>query len=381
MNALPSWFDPDDERTARAAWSRLTEPTDGGAEAFVRREGAAAALGYVLRGGGAGLAVASRWRSRLPELDPPRDLAALAAVGGRLVVPGDPEWSSRLDDLEVPPFCLWARGPLPLAAATPRAAAIVGARASTEYGERLAAAFAHRCAERGVAVISGAAYGIDAAAHVGALAAGGGTVAVLASGVDRPYPRGNAPLLDRIAAEGLVLSEVPPGSSPTRSRFVHRNRVIAALADATLVVEAGLRSGASITATQAARLNRPVGAVPGPVTSPASAGCHQLLRTGCVCVTSGDELVELVDPLGAALPEQLALPSTPLDELAPADLRVLDALPLRGSAPVDSLARVAALDLPAVVAGLGRLELGGLATRAGNGWRRAGGAGPERGVR
>jgi DNA processing protein len=371
--SLPAWFDPDDELTARAAWSRLTEPGDAAAETFVRRESATAALGHVLRGGGAGLAVAARWRSRLPGLDPTRDLAALAAAGGRLVVPGSPEWSPRLDELAVPPFCLWVRGPLRLGGAAARAAAIVGARASTEYGEGLAARFAHRCAERDVAVVSGAAYGIDAAAHLGALAGGGGTVAVLASGVDRPYPRGNAPLLDRIAAEGLVVSEVPPGSSPTRSRFVHRNRLIAALADATVVVEAGLRSGASITATEAGRLNRPVGAVPGPVTSPASAGCHRLLRSGCVCVTSGDELVELVDPVGTALPDRPA-PATALDDLAPADLRVLDALPLRGSAPLDSVARVAALDLPAVVAGLGRLELGGLATRVGNGWRRAGGS-------
>jgi DNA processing protein len=197
---------------------------------------------------------------------------------------------------------------------------------------------------------------------------------VLASGVDRPYPRGNAPLIDRIAAEGVVVSEVPPGSSPTRSRFVQRNRLIAALADATLVVEAGLRSGASITASQAARINRPVGVVPGPITSPASAGCHKLLRDGCVCVTSAGELAELVDPFGAVPPGPHALPPTPLDELGPADLRVLDALPLRSSAPVESLARVAGLDLTAVVAGLGRLELGGLAERAGSGWRRAAGA-------
>ncbi len=376
MSPLPPWYDPDDERTALAAWSRLTEPPDAQADAFVRRAGAAGALGHVLRGGGAGIAAASRWRSRLPGLDPLRDLRELTAVGGRLVVPGDEEWPAQLDDLDVPPFCLWVRGPRELHAVTTRAAAIVGARASTEYGVRVAAQFAAECADRGITVVSGAAYGIDAAAHLGALAHGGATVAVLASGVDRPYPRGNAPLIDRIAAEGVVVSEVPPGSSPTRSRFVQRNRLIAALADATLVVEAGLRSGASITASQAARINRPVGVVPGPITSPASAGCHKLLRDGCVCVTSAEELAELVDPFGAVPPGPHALPPTPLDELGPADLRVLDALPLRSSAPVESLARVAGLDLTAVVAGLGRLELGGLAERAGSGWRRA--PGPSR---
>jgi DNA processing protein len=375
VSSLPQWYDPGDERTALAAWSRLTEPTDARADAFVRREGAAAALGHVLRGGGAGLASAARWRSRLPDLDPRRDLRELAAVRGRLVVPGDEEWPARLDELEVPPFCLWVRGPRRLDAVTARAAAIVGARASTDYGVRVAASFAGECAERGITVVSGAAYGIDAAAHLGALAHGGATVAVLASGVDRPYPRGNAPMLDRIAAEGVVVSEVPPGSAPTRGRFVQRNRVIAALADATLVVEAGLRSGASITAGQAGKLNRPVGVVPGPITSPASAGCHQLLRDGCVCVTSAQELAELVDPFGFTPPGQPALPLTPLDELDPADLRVLDALPVRSSAPVESLARVAGLDVAAIVAGLGRLELGGLAVRAGGGWRR-GDAGP-----
>ncbi len=368
----PSWFDPEDERTALAAWSRLTEPLDGPALAFVRRAGAGPALGHVLRGGGAGVAVAGRWRVRLPDLDPVRDLRRLAETGGRLVVPGDAEWPERVEDLEVPPFCLWVRGPLDLAAVTARSAAMVGARASTEYGVRLAARIAQELAEHRVAVVSGAAYGIDAAAHTGALVGRGSTVAVLASGVDRAYPRGNEPLLDRIAHEGVVVSEVPPGSSPTRSRFVQRNRLIAALADATLVVEAGLRSGASITAGQAGKLGRPVGAVPGPVTSPASAGCHQLLRDGCVCVTSTRDLLELVDPFGAALPEQAVLPLTALDELAPADLRVLDALPARSSASVESLARVAGLDLPTLVAGLGRLELGGLAVRAGGGWRRAG---------
>ena len=372
MSALPSWYDPEDERTALAAWSRLTEPVDEPAEAFVRRVGAAEGLGHVLRGGGAGLAVAARWRARLPGLDPHQDLADLAAVGGRLVVPGDDEWPAGLDDLEVPPFCLWVRGPLRLEGACKRAAAIVGARASTEYGVWVAREFAYRCAELGITVVSGAAYGIDAAAHTGALAARGATVAVLASGVDRAYPRGNEPLLDRIAAEGLVVSEVPPRSAPTRSRFVQRNRLIAALADATLVVEAGVRSGASITAKHAGKLNRPVGVVPGSITSPASAGCHRLLRDGCICVTSAEELAELVDPLSGA-PAEHPLPLASMDELTPVDLRVLDALPLASTAGVHSVARVAGLDLPTLTAGLGRLELAGLAERACAGWRRAAG--------
>jgi DNA processing protein len=254
---------------------------------------------------------------------------------------------------------------------TRRAVAVVGARACTEYGEQVTRELAVGCADRGITVVSGAAFGIDAAAHAGALAAGGATVAVLASGVDRPYPRGNVPLIERIVAEGLLVSEVPPGSSPTRNRFVSRNRVIAALAGATVVVEAGWRSGATITAGVAADLGRSVGAVPGPVTSPASVGCHRLLRDGVTCVTSPGEVAELVDPFDAAAGQQLELPARPYDDLSPVDLRVYDALPLGRGAPLPSIAAVAGLDTPAVLASLGRLDLLGLAARNGEAWRRS----------
>jgi DNA processing protein len=220
-------------------------------------------------------------------------------------------------------------------------------------------------------VISGAAYGIDAAAHRGALAAGGVTIAVLACGVERAYPRGHDQLLERIAQEGVVVSEVPPGSAPTRWRFVKRNRLIAAMSSATVVVEAGVRSGAGITAREAANLGRHVGAVPGPVTSASSAGAHELLRQGAVCITGAGDVAELLAPMG----EQLALPvrgdERPHDGLSEPDARVYEALPLRRGAPLASIASVAGLDDATVAAALGRLELLGLARHDPAGWRRA----------
>jgi DNA processing protein len=370
---LPAWFDPADDRTACAVWSRLTEPGDLDAAAFVARHGPAVALGRMLAGGDGDPAVKARWFVRLPGADPRRDLAVLRRFGGRLVVPGDAEWPEALDLLgNRRPFCLWVRGPLDLAAVSSRAVAVVGARASTEYGETLATELGFGCAERGVAVVSGAAYGIDAAAHDGALGAEGATVAVLACGVDRSYPSGNGPLLDRIALDGLIVSEVPPGSSPTRNRFVHRNRLIAALACATVVVEAGWRSGASITAREAAELGRPVGAVPGPVTSAASVGCHRLLREGAVCVTAVEDVLELVDPIGTVDPPRRARAEPAIhDDLPEEDVRVLDALPLRRPVPEALLLDPAGLDRATVAASLGRLELLGLAERGPAGWRRA----------
>jgi DNA processing protein len=364
--ALPTSV-AEEERLARAAWSRIAEPGDTAAGALVTAHGAVATLESVRAGRGQ-----RRWQSRLADLDPERDVGTLRRFGGRLVIPGDDEWPPGLEALgDAAPFCLWIRGPLPLRAATERAVAIVGARASTPYGERVARDLADGCARLGITVISGAAYGIDGAAHRGALGAGGPTLAVLACGVDRAYPRGHEDLIERIGREGLVASEVPPGSSPTRWRFVERNRVIAALARATVVVEAAHRSGALATAHRADRLSLPVAAVPGPVTSPMSYGCHRLLRDGAICVTSAEEVAELVGRMGEYLTEEPPVPAAPHDGLGPVDLRVLDAVPLRRAAALGSLVKAAGLEEEAVIAALGRLELRGLAERAGNRWRRA----------
>ena len=369
------------EVMARATWSRLAEPGDPVAGTLVAELGAAGALD-LLRDHAAGVgatlpgltdrrlrAALDRWAVRLPGLDLRRELRVLARLGGTLLVPGDARWPAPLTDLgPAAPHCLWVRGRADLIDVFRGAVALVGARASTEYGNHVTSRIASGLAEAGVTVVSGGAYGIDAAAHRGALAAEGVTVAFLAGGIDRPYPPGNARLLDHLLERGgTLVSEVPPGSVPSRSRFLQRNRLIAAAAAATVVTEAAWRSGALNTAGHAAELLRPVGAVPGPVTSAASAGCHRLLREGkAVCVTDWAEVRELVGPPEPA-PDRVA-PRAPQDGLDPAGRLTLDALPVRRAAGVDSIARAAGLSVPETLAALGTLELRGLARRDGEGW-------------
>ncbi|WP_407342327.1 DNA-processing protein DprA [Pengzhenrongella phosphoraccumulans] len=388
--------DPDGETVARAGWSRLVEPGDAVAGAVIAALGGAGALDWVRRTGSsltaralgemieragplgesdrrrlaAGLA---RWAPRLEGLEPRRDLGALAQLGGVVVHPGIAGWPAALDDLgAAAPPCLWVRGAAGLDARLPRSVSLVGSRAATGYGEHVAAELAAGLADRRFAIVSGGAYGIDAAAHRGALAVGGQTVVFLAGGVDRPYPAGNATLLARVLESGgSVVSEVPPGGVPSRSRFLQRNRLIAAAGGATVVVEAAWRSGALNTAGHAGRLLRPVGAVPGPVTSMASAGCHRLLREGAaVCVTDAAEVAELAGEAGRDLaPERVVVPAE-TDDLDEGARRVLDALPVVRPAPPESVARVAGMSVAAVLADLGMLELEGLAVREGPGWRR-----------
>lgn len=382
-------FDTGDPVLAAAAWSRLAEPGDAVAGALVRAVGAGTGLcwldasqdqaargvaelverGVVAPGAAAGLVRAvGRWRPRLAALDPARELRVLARLDGRVVLPGAPGWPVGLNDLGAEaPFCLWVRG----GAVDAGGAAIVGARASTEYGNRVASDLATGLADRAVTVVSGGAYGIDAAAHRGALAAGGSSVAVLAGGVDRLYPAGNSRLLEGLCGAGAVASEVPPGSVPSRVRFLQRNRLIAALTAATVVVEAAWRSGALSTAGRAADLLRPVGAVPGPVTSAASAGCHRLLREqGAVCVTDAAEVAELVGAAGEHLPAVRDGEHRPGDGLGQRERRLLDALPLRRGAGIASLSRAAGLGTEETTTAAGMLELAGLAVRDLDGWRR-----------
>lgn len=371
----------DGERLARAALCRVTEPGDPGVGALVLERGAA----WVWRQALAGqlpLPAEARGgiQARLAASRPDADLAALARVGGRLVCPGEPEWPSGLDDLGPQrPIALWVRGPLHLRETCERAVAVVGARAATAYGEHVAGELAAGLADRGRAVISGGAYGIDAAAHRGALAAGGRTVAVLACGVDVPYPRGHDLLFDRLTRDGLLVSEWPPGSAPMRHRFLVRNRVIAAATLGTVVVEAAARSGALSTARRALGLIRPVMAVPGPVTSPMSAGCHALLREPDVrCVTSAAEVVEEVGRLGDDLAPVAQGGLTVRDSLPATARRVLDAVPVfRGVGPA-RIAAAAGVDTAAVLRCLGPLELEGLVEQVGSGYRLAPAARPPR---
>jgi DNA processing protein len=358
----------EDDRLARAAWSRLAEPGEAEATALVARCGAGPALGVVASGRDAKHA---GYRARLMALDPRPELDLLARLGGRLVCPDDPEWPAGLDALSEPPFCLRVRGPLDLAAACRRSVAIVGSRAATAYGTDTAGVLAEGVAERGFTVVSGAAFGIDAAAQWAVLHADGATVSVLAGGVDRAYPRANEGLLTEVVRHGAVVAEVPLGSAPTKLRFIRRNRMIATMTTGTVVVEAALRSGALNTARTAADHGRPVGVVPGPVTSPVSAGCHQALRDGyATVVTEPAEIVELVGRIGEDVTVRPTGPRRPdwddLDEVA---RRVLDALPTSNGSPAEKLALVSGIDVDGTRAALGRLSLLGLAERHGPGWR------------
>lgn len=367
MSRAELCFDPADELLARVAWSRLIEPGDERATTLIEQVGAAEALRALV---GRRADWLQRFVPRLADLDPRRDLAGVRRLGGRVVLPTDDEWPTGFGALAAPPPCLWVRGPAALDEVMARSVAVVGARAATTYGEHVAGDIACGLGERRFAVVSGLAYGIDGAAHRGALAAGATSVGVVAGGLDRAYPAGHDALMARLAETGAVVSEVPPGSAPTRGRFLQRNRLIAALSGGTIVVEAALRSGSLNTARTAALLGRPVGALPGPVTSPSSAGCHALVRDGvAVLVTDAAEIAELVGPMG----DDLALPRRgrvgAADDLDPVAARVLDALPVRSGRPLDRLCVAAGLDPPSVQAALGRLALLGLAERHGPGWR------------
>jgi DNA processing protein len=235
----------------------------------------------------------------------------------------------------------------------------------------VAGEFGYQVAERAWTVVSGGAYGIDAAAHRGALAVGGTTIAVLACGPDVAYPPGNAQLIDRIAAQGLLLSELPLQEHPNRFRFVLRNRVIAALTRGTVVVEAALRSGALSTARRARDLNRHVMGVAGPVTSELSAGVHALIRSGAATlVTDAGEIGELIGAIGDDLAPARSGPVLPRDLLEPPVARVLEAVPADAhGAPVDRLARQSGLPPDEVLQRLYELGSLGFVERSGAHWR------------
>jgi DNA processing protein len=248
--------------------------------------------------------------------------------------------------------------------------AVVGTRAATDYGVTVATDLGAGLAEQGWTVVSGLAFGIDAAAHRGALAARGTTIAVLACGADVAYPKTHRTLYDEIVDSGLVVSEHPPGAAPQRTRFLVRNRLIAALSAGTVVVEAAPRSGARSTARHAGELFRHVMAVPGPVTSTLSAGCHQLIRDrpDTVLVTKTDEVLEQVGAMGC-FAERVTGPVRRRDLLGPAVSRVLDAVPVRTAAPAPRVASTAGMRVDAVEAALAALAVHGLVEADATGWR------------
>ncbi|SFS06434.1 DNA processing protein [Microbacterium sp. cf046] len=378
-------FDRDRARRLYAThtWSCLIEPGDGVAGRLIAALGCEDALAEAIGGGrdgaardAAGISPAqwkdalARWRPRLDVARVREALEIARRSGVSLITPEDPEWPATLSDLgEHAPLLLWVRGDVTTLRRLAPSVALVGARAATSYGEHVSMELAAELVARGVAIVSGAAYGIDGAAHRAALSAGGTTIALLAGGVERPYPAGHSDLIARIAASGAVVSEVPCGSAPTKWRFLQRNRLIAALADATVVVEAGWRSGSLNTAGHAAALARPLGAVPGPVTSAASTGCHRLLRDfDARCITNADDVLELVGAVPATL---FDMPDDIRDEGRTDDTtRVKDAMSFRAWRDPSDIARRSGLAVADVDAILGLLALEGAAERGDSGWRR-----------
>ena len=386
--------DPGRIRRARAWLSRAFEPGTAEVAHWVEQQGPVAAVRSLLRGS-APPRVLALGGPRLTGDASTEDLAGAARVGARLVTPEDEEWptvalhcltvasasgdggADRTTAL-VPPLALWVRGRPRLDTAVDRSVAVVGSRASTAYGNHVAADLAAGLADRGWSTVSGGALGIDAAAHRGTVAAGGTTVAVLACGVDRFYPRQHEALFGSVLADGLLVSEWPPGCAALGHRFLVRNRLIAALTAGTVVVEAAARSGAQATAHRARALGKVVMAVPGPVTSAMSVGCHQLLRTDdrVRLVGSAAEVLEAVGRLGDDLADPPPRPGDVRDDLSDVARRVLDACPVRVGVPPERLAAVAGCAELDALRVLPVLELHGLVERTTTGWRVARGAGP-----
>jgi DNA processing protein len=379
MSALrPGDDEPERRRAfAAAAWSFLVEPGDRIAGALVRERGAEAALAAVIaRPAASTLAndeinatevaeALARWEPRLDSAALFRALATAESIAATIVTPGDEQWSSGLNDLgDHAPHVLWVRGNVDALPQLANAVSIVGARASTGYGEHVAMDFAAGFSARGYTVVSGGAYGIDGMAHRAAIACGGTTVAVLAGGVDQLYPSGHDELLRRIVATGAVVSEVSPGGAPTRWRFLQRNRLIAAMSGVTVVVEAGYRSGSLNTATHARDLDRPVAVIPGPITSGSSAGCHRLIRTNpaATLVTSVSEVLEL---MSGELHDGATVPADGSNAI-----RVLDALSNSRARSVELIAARSGLAIGDVTATLGTLALEGRAISTDDGWRK-----------
>ncbi len=379
-----SWADA---LLARIAWSRIAEPGDGVAGELRAAIGPAPALKLLIDGASpaqvaaiaaqAGLELPgraigealSRWRPRLDRGETVADIERGLGSGLRAITPDDPNWPQTLRDLGPhEPVLLWVRGD-PGHLSTP-SLSVVGARAATGYGTHVTAEIVSGVCAAGLTIISGAAYGIDAVAHRTALAAETPTVAVLAGGADRAYPGAHDSLLERVSEAGAVCAEMIPGAAPTRWRFLMRNRIIAALSGATLVTEAGLRSGTLNTAGHAAELGRTIGAVPGPVTSTASAGCHKLIREyGAQLVTNAREACELVGlddelDMRVAVAGAAGVSPSPATDAEPGAARmrsthgrVLDALPLRGGRELADIAKRAGVSEGEAMRALAELEL------------------------
>ncbi|MBG6102805.1 DNA-processing protein DprA [Micromonospora vinacea] len=368
----------EERRLARVALTWLAEPGTRAVHHLVERHGPVATLDLLLDGGSPDgwlhTTVAARSAAGDARAVAAEALERAERLGARLVTPDDEEWpaqvaglatlrlpdvSRRVDGETAPPLCFWVRGSWPLGEALDRSVAVVGARAATGYGQHVATELGYGLAERDWTVVSGGAFGIDAAAHRGALTAGGLTVAVLACGLDRPYPMGNTALFDRIAETGLLVSEWPPGAEPLRPRFLIRNRVIAVGTRGTVLVEAAARSGATQTARRAIHANRVAMVVPGPVTSAMSVGAHEFLREHpdkARLVTGVAHVLEEVGRIGADLAPLARGPQRATDALDDDARSLLEALPRRGAMGVDRLSARAGVDVRTALRKLSLLE-------------------------
>lgn len=369
--------DAESERRARAALSRLAEPGDPRMANLVAELGAQEVYQFLAAERDVG-GMLSDVAVRLESINPERDLETARRRGIRFVIPGDEEWPVGLDDLHASPAVngrggtplgLWVRGTLPLNEIA-QSVAIVGSRSATTYGMGVAGDLAAGCAQAGFVVVSGGAYGIDQAAHRGALGVRGKTMAVLACGVDRAYPAAHKALFDHLAGVGAIVSETPPGCSPTKLRFLSRNRLIAGLSRGSVIVEAALRSGALNTATWTHGLHRPVMGVPGPITSAPSQGVHQLLRESrATVVTTSADILEVVGHAGEHLTQAPRGAERRPDRFTLRQRQVLDAVPVRRGAAADSVARAAGMGLVEVRSALSRLAEAGLVEFSESGWR------------
>lgn len=385
----------DDQREdvfSRSAWSVICEPGDGFAGFVVSKIGAAAALEAEVQGISSKLLKSKllaagteeievdafgvfekahaeardRWKSRI-SLELIRvALNKIAKVGGYVMTPSDPNWPKQLHDLGPhSPFALWVRGNSAALRQLDQAVSIVGSRGATSYGEFATASMVSALVPNGFSIVSGGAYGIDAIAHRSTLALRGNTVAVMAGGLDKFYPSGNSDLLRRVSQTGAVISEVPPGTIPSKWRFLQRNRLISALGHSTLVVEANWRSGALNTVSHCERLERPIYAVPGPITSPKSAGTNKLIaQDRAQLVVDGDDLLERLGKNSrTTIMEEL-------DGLGAIEKRVFDALGY-DVLEIAEICSSAGLTRDEARFGLSNLELEGLVLRRDNAWTKS----------
>ena len=397
-----------DIRAAVAALLRIGEPGDGLLTGLVDEIGPIAVL-ELIRAVAAGTSSAAeaadslssivtavagsgqlgeafdRWAVRGADAQGHRDLEAVHRLGGRLVIPSDDEWPTALRDLgTAAPLGLWIRGTAALNAALQRAVAIVGARAASNYGTKCASDLAWDLAARGLTIVSGGAFGIDAAAHRSAIAREGTTIAFMAGGVDRFYPAANTELFHQVLECGAIVSETAPGMTPMRHRFLLRNRLIAASSQVTVIVEAGWRSGALNTARHALELSREVAAFPGSVYSASSTGTHRLIRHHeAQLVTSCEDVIALTGGVEPALFNDGSLPSEdprlpsedpnrsspdPTDDLAERERICLNVLSATKALAVGTVAARAGLTVPNTLSALAVLELAGLSVRRESGW-------------